>query len=110
MSGSPEKPPRSGPRRLVARALLLATLFALLHLLGWRRYAAVLSGTTAVDAAALLRGTAYVLFYGCAVFVSPVLALAAIILSCWNGLRRRVEKTKRPRSSKLSGSLGQGHG
>lgn len=78
------------PRGFVARALLLAVIFAGCELAGWREHTTFISGTatstsTGLNTSATL-GLIYLLAYFGFVLAAPILLLAAAILS---GLQRR---------------------
>lgn len=67
-------------RILLAAAATLAAPFALMHLVGWRENAAILSGTLpAGGEPAMWAGAAYILLYAAAVTVVPVTLLWAVL-------------------------------
>ena len=71
--------------------MLLAAVFGVFHLLGWRDDTAILSGTFDGHDARLaaLRGMLYATFYFAAVVASPVLILAAGLELVLSRLLRR---------------------
>jgi len=76
------------PRGLLIRALVLASLFAALHLAGLRSYTSILCATMP-DAGAMQKvdaflAASYIIAYLLAVVLSPVLAIAAALLAAWN--------------------------
>jgi len=85
-----------------SRALLLAILFAVCEFAGWRDYTAFVSGTATSGEAGIdssvTFGLIYMLAYFGFVLATPVLLLAAMILSIWQRLPR---PTHPNRSSKM---------
>lgn len=81
------------PRGLVLRALYLALLFGIVHLLGLREYTTFLSGTparqTSLTLTAIL-GSIYALTYLAAILIAPILVIAAGILKLWQYFRERL--------------------
>jgi len=77
--------PFLSPRGFVARALLLAALFAVCEIAGWREHTTFVSGTaTSVDSAvgtSVVLGLTYMLAYFGFVLAAPVLVIAALVLS-----------------------------
>lgn len=76
------------PRGLLIRALVLASLFAALHLAGLRSYTSILCATMP-DAGAMQKvdaflAASYIIAYLLAVVLAPVLAIAAALLAVWN--------------------------
>ena len=68
-----------GPAAWVTFAVVIAAMFGVFHLLGWREDVAVLSGTgspTNRDAM-MVRGMLYVLAYLGTVVVGPILVIGA---------------------------------
>ena len=81
-------------KRLAITALIIAALFAALHALGLRPYAAILSGTAppgATGVEAIVLGLAYVALYFAAVIGAPILLIAAGVTRTleWLAARRR---------------------
>lgn len=62
------------------RALLIIFVFAMLHLAGLREYTSFITGTTSGGYLDLL-GMTYFIFYALAVFLAPILLLAAGLLA-----------------------------
>jgi hypothetical protein len=84
--------PFFSPAGLTRRALLIALLFAICHLLGWREHTTFLSGTPAdasigVGASAVL-GLIYMATYFGVVLLTPILLLASLLLLAWDSLSR----------------------
>lgn len=79
---------RTGGERLahglLLRGVALVSLFAVVHLLGWREHTTVLCGMAPVGGASAwvagYAGIAYVLCYVLATVVAPVLVMAAAIV------------------------------
>jgi hypothetical protein len=75
------------PRGFLLRAFLIAAAFAVVHLAGWRDYTSVLAGTVGPASAdmgtSIFLGAAYLFVYMAFVILTPVLLLAAAILSLW---------------------------
>lgn len=59
------------------RAALLSLVFLMVHLLGFRQYTCVLSGTASFGVLQQLGGALYLVFYGLFVILVPILLLAA---------------------------------
>ncbi|MHB9139871.1 MAG: hypothetical protein ACYC4Q_10770 [Victivallaceae bacterium] len=76
----PAHPLKPTIRRFVRDALLLAIAFALVHFLGFEKYVSVLSGTASFGIFQRMAGALYAVLYLCAVFLSPVLLIAAALL------------------------------
>jgi len=68
------------PRRLVAASLAIAAAYAAVHLVGWRKDVAILSGTNA----SVLRGIAYLVLHFAFWIAVPIGVLAAGILALVN--------------------------
>ena len=66
-------------RAFLSRAAVILIVFALLHLLGFRRYTCLISGTASFGLFQALCGSAYIVFYGLAVVGVPVFLLAAVL-------------------------------
>lgn len=79
------------PRGLLVRALVLAAIFAALHLAGLRSQTSVLCATLQEEGGRQFWGifgaAAYIVTYLLAVVVAPILALAAGLLAGWNRTR-----------------------
>lgn len=67
----------------IFRALLIIFVFAMLHLAGLREYTSFISGTTSGNYYDLL-GMSYFLFYALAVFLAPILLIAATIMALFS--------------------------
>jgi hypothetical protein len=84
--------PMLTPRGFVARALVLAAVFTLCELAGWREHTTFISGTAAgggnVEASAA-RGLIYLLAWFGFVLGTPVLLIAALLLAGFNLLAKR---------------------
>lgn len=84
--------PFLSPAGFVARALLLAVIFAACEVAGWREHTTFISGTpTSAEVGintAVTRGLIYMLAYFGAVLAAPILLLAAAILSAWQRFNR----------------------
>jgi hypothetical protein len=68
------------PKAMLAWAIGFALAFAIVHMLGWREFTTVLSGTIPTAAsvsAASLKAAAYLATYFGTVLASPILLLAA---------------------------------
>ena len=76
-------------RRFVAYAALLAALFFLAHLAGFREYASVLSGTGEYALWPMFRGVVYILLYFGFIGLNPVLMIAAALVKTFAWLRNR---------------------
>jgi len=66
-------------RGFLLRVVLILGVFAALHLLGFRKYTCVLSGTSPFGAVKSLFGVVYIVFSGLAVVGVPVLLLATVL-------------------------------
>jgi hypothetical protein len=62
--------------RFLTLALLLSGLFLSMHLLGFREYTNILSGTGAITMGRIYGGMAYILLYVCVVGIVPILLIA----------------------------------
>ena len=82
-NGTAEAIPRSDHplrpyiRGFFIRAVLWSLAFGVVHLLGFRAYTSMLSGTGSVAILQRLAGAAYLLLYAGFVFLVPVLLIAA---------------------------------
>lgn len=79
------------PRGLIARALLLAAIYAVCEAIGLRENATFLTGTQASGAwnGTVWRGLVYLLAYHGFVLVAPILTLAAALLAAWEKLANK---------------------
>jgi phosphotransferase system glucose/maltose/N-acetylglucosamine-specific IIC component len=81
------------PRGFLIRALLIAAAFAVVQLAGWRDHTSVLAGTVGPSSAgretSAILGVAYLAAYMAFVIVTPVLLLAAAILTLLERLSHR---------------------
>ena len=81
--------PHSRASRLLCSAAALSVPFLIVHLLGFRQYTSVLSGTASFGTLRSAAGLAYLAAYFLFVVCAPILAIAA-------GLARAVDRrTKR---------------
>ena len=64
-------------RAFLLRAAVILIVFALLHLLGFRKYTCLISGTASFGLFQALCGAAYIVLYGLAVVGVPVLLVAS---------------------------------
>jgi hypothetical protein len=81
---------RPGPAKLLLRALLILAALAVMHLLGWREHVSVIASTTGIPSRTILvKGAVYLFVHFAAVFVAPVLVLAAGIYIALNRLTGR---------------------
>lgn len=90
-------------RGLLLRAALIALAYGVCHLLGWRDYTSILSGTVpASDGVALrnlhsLLGLLYVFAYFAFVLIAPILAIAGMLMALAERLwQRRVRAPTEP--------------
>ena len=87
--------PFLSPLGLVARALLLAVLFAACELAGFREHTTFISGTAAsVDAgisSSVTLGLIYMLAYFGFVLATPILLIAAGLLAVFRRSRSKVD-------------------
>ena len=87
--------PFLSPLGFVARALLLAVIFAACELAGWREHTTFISGTAAsVDAgisSSVTLGLIYMLAYFGCVLGAPILLIAAGLLSVFRRSRLKVD-------------------
>jgi hypothetical protein len=86
-------------RALFLRAVLIFVVFAILHILGFRKYTCVISGTASFGIFRTLCGVTYIVFYGLAIACAPVLLLASglakgvdLILHAKLGLKVHADK------------------
>jgi hypothetical protein len=81
------------PKDLLQRAVAISLLFLVVHLAGFREFTSVLNGTIGSMAAGWkLSGylaLIYILLYLAFVILVPVLILAALILTIWQGWVRK---------------------
>ena len=81
-----DESPRSGcrsaslARAFVVRAVLWAVAFGIAHLLGFKAYTAILSGTTPYGTVQHVLGLVYIVLYVGLVFLVPVLIIAAVLV------------------------------
>lgn len=68
------------PGRFLAGAILFSVLFAAVHLLGFRTYTSILSGTGSLGTWEKLCGAAYIALYACFVILVPMRIIAAALL------------------------------
>ena len=72
--------PQPLARALFVRAVLWSLAFGAAHLLGFRTYTSLLSGTSPYGTTQQVLGVVYILFYIGLVFLVPVLILAAVLI------------------------------
>lgn len=72
--------PESAAGRLLRRAADYSLLFGLVHILGFREYTSLLSGTGSFDVLPVVLGTAYLVLYICFVLGAPACVIAAALL------------------------------
>ena len=89
MTESRQSSSRSRPRRFLISALIVSLCFGATHLLGWREYTSVLSGTASFGTLPRLAGAIYAVFYTLFVVYVPILLIAAILAKAWDVLRLR---------------------
>lgn len=82
-------------------AVLIGTVFVVLHLLGWRSDTSIISGTVPMEGVAgemaIMRGVAYALVWFTFIIVSPILLIAAVLRAVF--VRVIGERTKRAPAS-----------
>lgn len=66
-------------RAFLLRVVVILVVCAVLHLLGFRKYTCVLSGTSPYGTIRSLCGVVYIMFYGLAVTCVPILLLATAL-------------------------------
>lgn len=76
-------------RAFVLHAGKLCAVFLVAHLLGLRRYTALLSGTAAFGFPQRLGGSVYIALYGLFVACVPALLIAAVLARIVETLRKR---------------------
>ena len=64
-------------RAFLSRAVGILIMFAVLHLLGFRKYTCLISGTASFGYLRGLCGAAYIVFYGLSIVGVPVFLLAS---------------------------------
>ena len=90
------------PGGMALRAIELAVIFVMLHLLGIRRYTSVLCGTFGAGYGGAFAGMLYVLFYLASVVLAPILIIAAAIWGAYNRVTGKKEP-KHPHTQVLKG-------
>lgn len=70
-------------RRFFAYPLVVALLFACVHLLGFRRYVGVLSGTASVTGFRHYAGGLYIILYVATVVLVPISTAAGVLKEIW---------------------------
>ncbi|MCW5211820.1 hypothetical protein VU04_02795 [Desulfobulbus sp. TB] len=70
-------------QRFTAYAILFILLFAGAHLLGFREYTGILSGTASLDQYHQYYGVLYILLYVNFVVIVPVLLIASVLTEIW---------------------------
>jgi len=89
--GSGEEGRARWARGFCIRGLILIGLWGLFHLLNWRPYTSILCGMRPASSEgpglAALAGAIYVVFYGMATMIAPVLFIAATLLFAVNRIR-----------------------
>jgi hypothetical protein len=79
-------------RRFLLRAALWSLAFGIAHLLGFREYTAVLSGTASLGAVQVVFAGVYLVLYLGFVFLVPALLIAPALLAVV-GLARKAIRT-----------------
>jgi hypothetical protein len=69
-------------KRLIAYAILISIFFLVVHLLGFREYTSILSGTGSFNTWKQYYGTLYIILYNCFVLIVPILLIATTFLQC----------------------------
>lgn len=70
-------------QRFRVYAILLALLFFGVHLLGFREYTGILSGTASLDQYNQYYGVLYILLYVNFVVTVPILLIASVLTEIW---------------------------
>ena len=78
-------------QRFTAYALLLSLLFTGAHLLGFREYTGILSGTASLDQYHQYYGAIYILLYVNFAVTVPILLLAGVLTEIWTFFMRKKE-------------------
>jgi hypothetical protein len=65
--------------RFLVYAVLLSLLFSMIHVLGFREYTGVISGTADSGAVVQFMGALYILLYLCFAAIVPVLVIAGFL-------------------------------
>ncbi len=81
---------RSAARGLLVRAVWLAVVFAVAHLLGLREWTSALLEGSKSSALERIGCSTYLFFYAAVVLVAPTLAVAAGVLAAWDAVGRRM--------------------
>jgi hypothetical protein len=76
ITGRPSPVPGLSCRRFIAYALVICVLFSVVHLLGFRDYTGVLSGTASLNRSHQYFGALYIILYVSFVVIMPVLLIA----------------------------------
>ena len=66
-------------KRFIAYAILISLLFWGVHLLGFREYTGILSGTASLNKYHQYYGAIYIILYMCFVVIVPVLLIASVL-------------------------------
>jgi len=69
-------------RAFLVRAVLWCVAFGAVHLLGFRIYTSLLSGTSSHGMVQQVLGVTYIVLYAGVVFLVPVLVIAAVLVQC----------------------------
>ncbi len=73
-------------KRFVFYAITLSVLFTCTHMLGFREYTSVLSGTASFNAWSQYCGVLYLLLYLSFVVIIPILLISSIFLAAFKRL------------------------
>lgn len=82
-------PARFIGQRFTAYAILFILLFAGAHLLGFREYTGILSGTASLDQYHQYYGVLYILLYVNFAVTVPILLIAGVLTEIWAFLLRK---------------------
>ena len=69
-------------KRFIAYVILISMSFLVVHLLGFREYTSILSGTGSFSTWKQYYGTLYIILYTCFVLIVPILLIATTFLQC----------------------------
>ncbi len=75
--------------RLLLRAAICTVLFCVAHLLGFRQYTSLVSGTVPLNYTCRLCGVTYIIMYAGIVLVAPICLIAAAILAAMERVAAR---------------------
>ena len=75
--------------RFLSYALLLSAFFIVAHLLGFREYTNILSGTSQIEMWKMYCGMVYIILYVCFVGIVPIFLIAAALMYGVNVLHKK---------------------